>query len=186
MEQKGIKAMDMKIKMIRWITLTALATTSLLFAGSPTPQTEQQRLAEQIRKQLVTLPYYGVFDDLSFRLDGRKVILTGQVTRPTLASSAANVTKSIPGVEEVENRIEVLPLSPNDDRIRLAVYRNVFGQASLGRYTLGAVPSIHILVKNGNVTLAGRVINEMDKNLANIFANQVAGVFSVTNQLVVE
>lgn len=186
MEQKDTKAMDTKKQFLRWVTLTALATTSLLFAGTPPAQTEQQRLAEQIRKQLITLPYYGVFDELSFRLDGRKVILTGQVTRPTLASSAENVTRSIAGVEEVENRIEVLPLSPNDDRIRLAVYRNVFGQASMGKYSLGAIPAIHILVKNGNVTLAGRVINEMDKNLANIFANQVAGVFSVTNHLVVE
>lgn len=178
--------MELKNIFIKLLMTSALATTSVLLAGSPNGLTEQQRLAEKIRKELVTLPYYGVFDNINFSLDGRKVILTGQVVRPTLASSAANVTKRIVGVEEVENRIEVLPLSPNDDRLRLAVYRTVFGQGSLGKYSLGAIPSIHILVKNGNVTLTGRVINEMDKTLANIYANQVPGVFHVTNELVVD
>ena len=163
-----------------------LATTSLISASLPTAQTEQQRLAEKIRKELVMLPFYGVFDQMNFTLDGRKVILTGEVTRPILKSSALNVVKRIVGVEEVDNQIEVLPLSPNDDRLRISLYRTIFGQASLGRYTMGAIPPVRILVKNGNVTLAGTVMNEMDKNLAGLFANQVAGVFTVTNQLVVE
>ena len=163
-----------------------LATTSLISASLPTAQTEQQRLAEKIRKELVMLPFYGVFDQMNFTLDGRKVILTGEVTRPILKSSALNVVKRIVGVEEVDNQIEVLPLSPNDDRLRISLYRTIFGQASLGRYTMGAIPPVRSLVKNGNVTLAGTVMNEMDKNLAGLFANQVAGVFTVTNQLVVE
>ena len=163
-----------------------LATTPLVSASLPTTQTDEQRLVNKIRHELITLPFYGVFDNMSFSLDGRKVILHGQVTRPVLSSSAANVVKRIVGVEEVDNQIEVLPLSPNDDRLRIAVYRTIFSQASLGRYTLGAIPPVRILVKNGDVTLAGVVINEMDKNLAGLFANQVAGVFSVTNQLTVE
>lgn len=168
------------------VIVSILATSPLISATLPTVQTEQQRLAEQIRKELVTLPFYGVFDQMSFSLDGRKVILSGEVTRPVLKSSALNVVKQIAGVEEVVNQIEVLPLSPNDDRLRISLYRTIFGQASLGRYTLGAIPPVRILVKNGDVTLAGTVMNEMDKNLAGLFANQVAGVFSVTNQLVVE
>lgn len=168
------------------VIASILATSPLISASLPTAQTEQQRLAEQIRKELATLPFYGVFDQMSFSLDGRKVILSGEVTRSVLKSSALNVVKRIAGVEEVDNQIEVLPISPNDDRLRISLHRTIFGQASLGRYTLGAIPPVRILVKNGDVTLAGTVINEMDKNLAGLFANQVAGVFSVTNQLVVE
>ena len=176
----------MKYSLLSAVVAGVMATAPLVSASLPAGATEQERLVDKIRHELVTLPFYGVFDQMSFSLDGRKVILTGQVTRPTLQSSAANVVRRIAGVENVENRIEVLPLSPFDDRLRLSLYRTIFGQASLGRYTLGAIPSVHILVKNGNVILTGVVMNEMDKNLAGLFANQVAGVFSVTNQLVVE
>ncbi len=179
----------------RLVTASALAVAFLApqsYAASATASTAtatatpEQRLSDTIRRELVTLPFYGVFDQLTFSLEGRKVILRGQVTRPVLQSSAANVVKAIPGVEEVVNEVEVLPLSPYDDRLRLLLYRTIYGQGSLGRYSLGAIPSIHILVKNGNVTLEGRVLNEMDKNLAGIFANQVNGVFQVTNNLTVE
>jgi hyperosmotically inducible protein len=187
------KGNNMKLtnRIQRLVTASALAVAFLApqsYAASTTAstQTPEQRLSDTIRRELVTLPFYGVFDQLSFSLEGRKVTLRGQVTRPVLQSSAVNVVKAIPGVEEVVNQVEVLPLSPYDDRLRLVLYRTIFGQASLGRYTLGAIPSIHILVKNGNVTLEGRVLNEMDKNLAGIFANQVNGVFQVTNNLTVE
>lgn len=176
----------MKNTIFSTVFATLLATTPLVSASVPAPQTEEQRLAKQVRHELITLLFYGAFDNLAYSLDARKVTLTGQVTRPVLASSAANVVKSIPGVEEVVNNIEVLPLSPNDDRLRIALYRTIFSQASLGRYTLGANPPVRILVKNGNVTLAGVVLNEMDKNLAGLFANQVNGVFTVTNNLTTE
>lgn len=141
------------------------------------------RIERQVRHELVMLPYYGVFDNLSFRVDGDTVTLLGQVTRPTLKSSAENVVKSVEGVERVVNNIEVLPLSPNDDRLRISVYRAIYGQTGLDRYALQAVPPIHIIVNNGNVTLEGVVASETDKNLANIQANGVAGVFSVKNNL---
>ncbi|WP_031496994.1 BON domain-containing protein [Bryobacter aggregatus] len=176
----------MKQTILTAVVAGVLATSPLFSSKLPSGATEQERLADKVRHELVMLPFYGVFDQMSFSLEGHKVILTGQVTRPTLQSSAGNVVKRIPGVEEVDNRIEVLPLSPNDDRLRLALYRTIFGQASLGRYTLGANPPVRIIVKNGNVTLTGVVINEMDKNLAGLFANQVPGVFSVTNKLVVD
>ena len=168
------------------LAVAFLAAPQLYAASAPATLTEEQRLSEKIRKELNMLPFYGVFDQLSYQLEGRKVILSGQVTRPTLQTSAANVVKAIAGVEEVENRIEVLPLSPFDDRLRLALYRTIYGQSTLSRYSLGAIPSIRILVKNGEVTLTGLVLNEMDKNLAGIFANQVNGVFAVTNHLQVE
>ena len=144
---------------------------------------ERNRLLREIRHELVMLPYYGVFDNLAFRVDGDTVTLLGQVTRPTLKDDAGRVVKDIEGVEKVVNNIEVLPLSPNDDRIRMAVYRAIYGHPTLNRYSLQAVPPIHIIVKNGNVTLEGVVGSEADKNIANIQANGVSGVFSVTNNL---
>lgn len=144
------------------------------------------RFVKEIRHELVMLPYYGVFDNLVYKVDGYKVTLMGQVTRPTLKSDAERVVKDIEGVEQVVNNIEVLPLSPNDDQIRLATYRSIYGHTALNRYALNAVPPIHIIVKNGKVSLEGVVANEGDKNIANIQANSVSGVFGVTNNLVVE
>jgi hyperosmotically inducible protein len=145
------------------------------------------RIAREVRHELVMLPYYGVFDDLAFSVNGGTVTLLGAVTRPTLKSDAENVVKRIEGVTQVINKIEVLPLSPMDDRIRAAVYRAIYGDPALStRYGYRALPSIHIMVKNGNVTLEGVVANEADKNIANIRANGVPGVFSVTNNLQVE
>jgi hyperosmotically inducible protein len=139
--------------------------------------------ANKVRRELVTLPFYGIYDHLTFRIDGGTVILSGQAFRPTTKSGAENVVKRVAGVEKVVNNIEVLPLSPNDDRIRIAVTRAVYGNTVLNRYALGAVPAIHIVVKNGNVTLEGLVNNDMERSVANIAANGVAGVFGVTNNL---
>lgn len=140
-------------------------------------------LPNSVRHQLVMLPYYSVFDNLAYRVDGNTVTLFGQVTRPTLKSDAGRVVQHLEGVEQVVNRIEVLPLSPFDDNIRRAEYRSIFGYAGLYRYALGANPSVHIIVNNGHVTLEGVVDNQGDKNIANIRANGVFGVFSVTNNL---
>lgn len=144
------------------------------------------RLEREVRHDLVMLPYYGVFDDLAFRVDGDTVTLMGQVTRPTLKSSAEQVVRQIEGVGRVVNAIEVLPLSPNDDQIRLATYRAIYGQSALNRYALQAVPPIHIIVNNGHVTLAGAVANTTDRNIAVMQARSVPGVFSVTDHLRVE
>jgi hyperosmotically inducible periplasmic protein len=148
---------------------------------------DEGEIAKEVRHQLVTLPYFGVFDDLAFRVQGGTVTLMGAVTRPTLKSDAESSVKRVKGVSAVVNNIEVLPLSPMDDRIRMAVYHAVYGDSALAdRYGFRAVPSIHILVKNGNVVLEGVVANAMDKNIAGIRANGVSGVFSVANDLVVE
>jgi hyperosmotically inducible protein len=162
------------------------ATPTTGTAERATGPVSQDRIAREVRHELVMLPYYGVFDNLSFRVDGDTVTLFGQVTRPTLKSDAENVVKKIEGVNRVINNIEVLPLSPNDDRIRLAVYRAVYGQPNLNRYAMQAIPPIHIIVNNGNVTLDGVVANASDKNVAEIQAKSVPGVFSVKNNLQVE
>jgi hyperosmotically inducible protein len=145
-----------------------------------------ERIIREVRHELVMLPYYGVFDNLAYKVDGANVTLMGQVTRPTLKSDAENVVKKIEGVEHVKNEIEVLPVSPNDDRTRRAVYRAIYSDPTMDRYSIQAVPPIHIIVKNGNVNLEGVVATEADKNIAGIRANGVSGVFSVTNNLRVE
>ena len=149
---------------------------------------DETRLVRDVRHQLLMLPYYGVFDDLSFRVDpDGTVTLMGAVTRPTLKSDAENVVKHIEGVTKVVNQIEVLPLSPEDDRIRMAEYRAIYGEPTLAtRYGYRAIPPIHIIVKNGHVMLDGVVANQGDKDLINVRANSVPGVFSVTNNLTVE
>jgi hyperosmotically inducible periplasmic protein len=143
----------------------------------------QDRLIKEVRHELIMLPYYGVFDNLAFRVDGRTVILEGQVVQPVLKSDAGNAVKRIEGVDKVVNNIETLPPSPMDDRIRREVYRSIYSYGPLFKYGNMAVPPIHIIVKNGRITLDGVVDNETDKNLAGMRANQVPGTFQVTNNL---
>ena len=140
-------------------------------------------LVKEVRHELVTLPYYGVFDNLAYRVDGSKVTLFGQVRDPKLKSDAERAVKSIEGVSAIDNQIEVMPFSSMDDQTRMAVYRAIYSKSSLQRYQLGAVPPIHIIVKNGDVTLEGVVANEMDKNVAGIAANGVGSVHKVNNNL---
>lgn len=144
----------------------------------------ENRLAQEARHQLVMLPYYTIFDDLAFRVDGDKVTLLGDVTNPTLKSDAANVIKHIEGVTQVDNQIQVLPVSPMDWQIRRAEFRAIYGDPQIGdRYGHQALPSIHIIVKNGHVKLEGVVANQADKDLINVRANSVPDVFSVENDL---
>ena len=145
----------------------------------------QGRVTREVRHELVMLPYYGGFDDLSYRVDGETVTLMGGVTRPQLKDDAGKAIKDIEDVEGVDNKIEVLPLSPNDDSIRVATYHAIYGDTGLSRYETRAVSPIHIIVRNGLITLKGVVGTEMDKNIAYIRANGVHGAFSVTNELTV-
>jgi hyperosmotically inducible periplasmic protein len=176
-------------------TLFRLATTTLAIAILALPVIAQKkdlsriqsRLAQEVRHELVMLPYYSVFDNLEYGIEGTDtVVLSGQVIRPTLKSGAENVVKRIEGVGKVINNIEVLPVSPHDDDIRRAAYRAIFSKPGLDRYSLQAVPPIHIIVKNGHITLVGIVATEADRNLAEIAAKGVPGAFSVTNKLRVE
>ena len=147
----------------------------------------ESHLMQEVRHQLVMLPYYTVFDDLAFRVNGSTVTLLGQVTNPVLKSDAGNVVKHIEGVTQVDNQIQVLPLSPMDWQIRRAEFRAIYGDPEIGdRYGHMALPSIHIIVNNGHVKLEGVVNNQGDKNLIGIRANSVPNVFSVENDLQVE
>jgi hyperosmotically inducible periplasmic protein len=170
------------------LLLTAAGLPAASIAEGPTGQKEtksSQNLVREVRHQLVLLPYYSVFDNLAYKVDGDRVTLEGQVVRPTLKSDAENVVKSIEGISGVTNNIEVLPLSPMDDQSRHALYRAIYGDPTLSKYSWSSVASIHIIVKNGHVTLEGIVDNETDKNLAGLRANGVPNVFSVDNHLVV-
>lgn len=182
-----------KIKLLQlmvFLVVACSARAALPGAGAaqqpPKGQREakaEQNLTREVRHQLLLLPYYSVFDNLAFRVQGDEVTLEGQVTRPTLKSDAENAVKSLEGARSVVNHIEVLPLSSLDDQLRRALYRAIYGEPSLSKYSWSAVASIHIIVKNGQVTLVGVVDNETDKNLAGIRANGVPNVFSVTNNL---
>jgi hyperosmotically inducible protein len=143
-------------------------------------------LSQEVHNQLVLLPFYSVFDNLEYKINDHEVTLLGQVTQPTVKTDAEFAVKGITGVTKVIDNIEVLPVSPMDDQIRRAEFRAIYRDPALQRYAFGPVPPIHIIVKDGHVTLEGVVANQGDKNLVNIRANAVPGVFSVTNILRIE
>jgi hyperosmotically inducible periplasmic protein len=198
-----------------WVIVSISALVLLTPAVLPqeqavTPDAKQQatvKLAQAVRREIVMQPLYGVFDYIHFAIQGDTVILRGKASRPTLKSSIENSVKRIEGVKNVTNEIEVLPVSPNDDRLRAAVYASIYRDPALQRYTSnrggprGALPSvaraaggitndppmgfhaIHIIVENGHVTLTGVVDSDMDLAIAEMRANSVPGVFSVDNDL---
>lgn len=172
-------------KTIRNVAIAAALSLVPAFAGTSNPPAQTQDLAGQVRHQLVMIPYYSVFDDLNYSVDNATgvVTLSGAVTRPVVKDDAVKSVKHLPGVTQVIDNIRVLPLSSFDNRIRVAEYRSIYGFGGLYRYGLGTQPSIHIIVDNGHVTLVGVVDNQADKDVANIRANAVPGVFSVTNNL---
>jgi osmotically-inducible protein OsmY len=179
-----------------WAAMLVALGSPLFAAGNPpsngpingtqnrqTVDSSANGISKRVRHELLMLPYFTIFDNFSYRVDGDTVTLLGQVTRPVLREDAQRAVQRVEGVSKVENNIEVLPLSPFDNQIRWATARAIYGFATLNRYALGTHPSIHIIVKNGNVTLVGVVDNKGDKNIAGIRANSVPGVFSVENDL---
>ncbi len=154
--------------------------------SSAADQRMQDRVNREVYHELVMLPQLSIFDNLSYQVNGGTVTLMGQVRNAVLKSEAEDAVKKIEGVQSVNNQIEVLPPSPNDDRIRRQVARALFNDDRLFPYSMGALPSIHIIVKNGHVALDGSVNSQGDKNEAGIRANSVPGVFSVQNNLRVE
>src|ERR1700738_1137507 len=142
-------------------------------------------LKKEVRHELLTVPWYSVFDNLAYSINGNEVTLSGQVVNPTVKTDAENAVKHIEGVERVNNQIEVLPPSPMDDQIRLAEYRAIYSQPQLSRYGVGNLQSIHIIVKGGHVTLEGFVDTQQDKDAAALYAKSVPNVFSVDNHLMV-
>lgn len=166
------------------IVLTTVAFPALAQQRQVPPQAVE-RIQKEVRHELVMLPFLTVFDNLAYKVDGYNVTLLGQVTKPVLKSDAETAVKKIEGVEKVDNQIEVLPLSPMDDRLRQSLYRAIYGYPPLQRYALPVIKPIRIIVKNGRVTLEGVVDSHADKNVVGLRANGVPGAFSVTNNLVV-
>jgi len=180
--------MNSKLRfMVCSVFAAALILTSLSVWAQEREATAKavERIQKEVRHELLMLPRLGVFDNLAYKVDGYNVTLLGQVTSPSLKSDAESSVKRIEGVEKVDNQIEVLPPSPMDDRLRLALYRAIYSYPSLQRYALPVVKPIRIIVKSGRVALEGVVDNQADKNVAGIRANGVHGIFSVTNNLVV-
>lgn len=175
-----------------WAALVAVLLTGIAMAQSGGQQSAgaqrmQDRITREVRHELVMLPQLTIFDNLQYKVNGNTVTLMGQVRNAVLKDEAQSAVKKIEGVDQVNNQIEILPTSGNDDRIRMAVAHALFGNDSpLFRYSMGALPPIHIIVKNGHVTLEGVVDNKSDKDLASLKANGVPGVFSVDNHLVVQ
>lgn len=161
-----------------------LAAASLIIPAMEAKSTKPVSLPEAVRHQLAMLPRYGVFDELAFQVDGSTVTLTGEVARPIVSEDAMDAVRHIEGVTHVVNKIEVLPLSPSDDQLRLALYNAIYRSRDLGpRYAFQAQPPIHILVKNGVVRLEGYVANSMDRTIAGTQAMGVFGSFKVVNNL---
>src|SRR5947209_19754248 len=184
------------MKRVSGLILAALLAIGTAFAGtqqgnpagqnSAVDQKTQQRLVKEVRHELAMLPQLSIFDNLAYSVNGNTVTLLGQVRNAVLKGEAESVVKHVEGVEQVNNQIEILPPSPNDDRIREQVARAIFNDARLFPYAIQSVPPIHIIVKGGHVDLEGLVCDQGDKNEAGIRANGVPGVFSVQNNLQVE
>ncbi len=172
----------MKNKSVVVITLLFLAAAAWAQDRDQSARSEE-RIIREVRHELLTLPYFGVFDYIAYKVNGSTVTLLGQVVRPVLKSDAENAVKHIEGVEKVDNQIEVLPPSPMDDGLRIRLYRSIYDFPPLEKYALGIQKPIRIIVKNGRVTLEGVVDSEADKNLVSTRANLVPGIFSVTNNL---
>lgn len=174
----------MRHKLVFALCLLALPGLSIAQDQRDQPSARsQERITKEVRHELLMLPYFGVFDNIAFKVEGFNVTLLGQVVRPVLKSDAENAVKHIEGVEHVDNQIEVLPPSPMDDRLRRRLFRAIYGYPALEKYALGVQKPMRIIVKNGHVTLEGVVDSEADKNLAGLRANGVSGSFSVTNNL---
>lgn len=174
--------MDRRFRILTLLSVMLIAAPSLFAQGQPSSPA-QARVQREVMHELLMLPYFGVFDDIEYQVNGDTVTLLGSVTRPTLKSDAENAVKHIEGVSRVDNKIDVLPPSPMDDQIRLALFRAIYGYPSLEKYSLGVQKPIRIIVKGGHAELDGVVDNQADKDTAGIRANEVPGVFSVANNL---
>lgn len=178
----------LKSRIFALVTFLTIAAATML--GAPLTASaqslNQQQLMKQVRHELVTLPYYGVWDNLAYKVEGSTVTLYGQVVRPTTRSDAERRVAKLKGVQQVINKIEVLPLSSFDETLRVRTYRALNRTAGLYRYLLGGNPSLHIIVNRGQIALEGVVANKGDRQLAYMTARGVSGAFSVVNNLRVE
>jgi hyperosmotically inducible periplasmic protein len=168
-----------------WLAAIGVVALVTMLPAAEASKESEARIVREVGHELRSLSNYGIFDNLTYQVRGYDVILSGVVTRPALKTAAEKAVKSIEGVEKLQNQIEVLPLSAQDDRIRLAAYQAIYGNPALSRYGLNALLPIHIIVKNGDLELVGPVATELDRNLAGVQVNSIAGVHSVKNSLAI-
>jgi BON domain len=186
-DEEGSKSMKaFKTTLMTLAATLVLTVVPAIAVANQVQAATNPQLARQVRHELVMLPYYGVFDNLGYNINGRTVTLYGQVVRPTTRTDAERAVRRLPGVVRVVNNIKVLPLSGFDDNIRATTYRSIARTSGLYRYLQGTNPSLHIIVDHGHVALEGVVSNKGDRTLAYLAANRVPGVFSVSNNLRVE
>ena len=180
---KGVlPAMNRGLQVV--VVLVSLVAVVPLGFGQAQPDTPAQaRIQKEVQHELLMLPYFGVFDNLQYTVNGDTVSLLGSVIRPELRSDAENAVKHIEGVSRVDNKIEVMPPSPMDDQLRLSLFRAIYAYPALEKYALGVQKPIRIIAKNGHVTLEGVVDSKADKDAAGVRVNGIPGVFSVTNNL---
>lgn len=176
--------MKLRLLVVIATLFSVMAWTAV--AQNATSNKSEDRIVREVRHELLMLPYYGVFDNIAYKVQGGTVTLLGQVVRPSLKSDAENALKHIEGVDRVDNQIEVLPPSSQDNAIRIALFRAIYQYPALQKYEMGVQKPIRIIVKNGRVALEGVVDSESDKNLAGVRANSVPGIFQVTNNLQVQ
>lgn len=162
------------------------AFSAAAFAQSKPERGSQDAVKREVRHELVMLPFYGVFDNLGYSVNGSEITLTGEVVNPAVKDGAEKAVKGVEGVTKVTNNIQVLPPSPMDDAIRAAEFRAIYGDAALQRYAAGTLLPMHIIVNGGRVTLEGMVSSQSDKDIVSVRAKGVPGVFSVTNNLGVD
>ena len=174
------------ILLVGFFVVSSVSLSAQNLSASDSGRVANSTIDRKVRKEILSLPYYGVFDAIDYQINGDTVTLSGYTVRPLTKSDAEDAVKDVTGVRNVVNKIQVLPLSPSDDRIRVRTYNALANAGSLYRYLLGSSPAIHIIVNNGHVRLAGFVNSQGDKDLANITAREIFGVFDVTNDLQVE
>jgi hyperosmotically inducible protein len=173
----------MRFRSLQVLTVAVLTALTLTAQQRPASERAVEHIKKEVRHELLMLPYLNVFDNLTYKVEGYKVTLMGQVTNPVVKSDAGKAVKGIEGVEQVDNQIEVLPVSPNDHRLRLRLFHAIYGYGPLEKYAMGVNLPIRIIVKNGHATLEGVVDSQADKDMAGLRANGVPGLFSVTNNL---
>ncbi len=183
MMSKALRYFSMAAGILLLAGLAQGSVTSIPATADSNPQ--KDGLQAKVQHELIMLPYYGVFDDIRFQVEGSTVTLTGEVRRPIVKTDAEHAVANLGEVKKVINQIEVLPLSPTDDALRRTMYRAVYSQSGFEKYANQAVKPIRIIVRNGNVRLVGVVGSELEKIMAGTAARNVPFAFSVTNELTI-
>jgi osmotically-inducible protein OsmY len=196
---------DTARSVVRHVAIAVTAALMVASVGASAQTLSARETTQSVQRALERLPYYGVFDFMAFNVERGTVTLTGYAYHGSLRSAAESATRRVAGVDEIANRVELLPASQNDDRIRWATFYRIYTDAFLSRYAPGGpdqirrdlydsrrfpgmhqplgMYAIHIVVRNGHTTLFGVVDNAGDRQIAEMRAREVTGVFSIENEI---